>query len=95
MAYPSLALAVSTMALLTGLCARVDLKSAISKTLSAVFIAGFTSDKLFVKILTAVTYLTLVFLAVLAVYVFSAPWFEYVLLHVAYQTKNDLGAISQ
>ncbi|KAG1824121.1 hypothetical protein EV424DRAFT_1606009 [Suillus variegatus] len=59
MAYPSLALAVSTMALLT-----------------AVFIAGFTSDKLFVKILTAVTYLTLVFLAVLAVYVFSAPWFD-------------------
>ncbi|KAG1897832.1 uncharacterized protein F5891DRAFT_1046310 [Suillus fuscotomentosus] len=59
MAYPSLALAVSTMALLT-----------------AVFVAGFTSDKLFVKILTAVTYLTLVLLAVLAVYVFSAPWFD-------------------
>ncbi|KAG2745460.1 hypothetical protein P692DRAFT_201792959 [Suillus brevipes Sb2] len=69
MAYPSLALAVSTLALLT-----------------AVFIAGFTSDKLFVKILTAVTYLTLALLGVLAVYVFSAPWIECVLLHIAYQT---------
>lgn len=59
MAYPSLALAVSTLALLT-----------------AVFIAGFTSDKLFVKILTAVTYLTLALLGVLAVYVFSAPWID-------------------
>jgi len=59
MAYPSLALAVSTLALLT-----------------AVFIAGFTSDKLFVKILTAVTYLTLVLLGVLALYVFSAPWID-------------------
>lgn len=59
MAYPSLALAVSTLALLT-----------------AVFIAGFTSDKLFVKILTAFTYLTLALLGVLAVYVFSAPWID-------------------
>ncbi|KAG0706976.1 hypothetical protein DFH29DRAFT_97874 [Suillus ampliporus] len=59
MAYPSLALAVSTLALMT-----------------AVFIAGFTSDKLFVKILTAVTYVTLIVLALLAVYVFSAPWID-------------------
>lgn len=59
MAYPSLALAVSTLALLT-----------------AVFIAGFTSDKLFIKILTAITYLTLALLGVLAVYVFSAPWID-------------------
>ncbi|KAG1857003.1 hypothetical protein DFJ58DRAFT_334280 [Suillus subalutaceus] len=59
MAYPSMALAVSTLALLT-----------------AVFIAGFTSDKLFVKILTAITYLTLALLAVLAIYVFSAPWID-------------------
>jgi predicted small integral membrane protein len=86
MAYPSLALAVSTLALLTGLCTRSDFKSAISKAFSAVFIAGFTSDKLFVKILTAVTYLTLALLGVLAVYVFSAPWIECVLLHIAYQT---------
>jgi hypothetical protein len=76
MAYPSLALAVSTLALLTGLSARPDLNSVVSKAFSAVFIAGFTSDKLFVKILTAVTYLTLVLLGVLALYVFSAPWIE-------------------
>ncbi|KIK35546.1 hypothetical protein CY34DRAFT_812037 [Suillus luteus UH-Slu-Lm8-n1] len=55
MAYPSLALAVSTLALMT-----------------AFFIAGFTSDKLFVKIMTAGAYFTLIFLAVLAIYVFSA-----------------------
>ncbi|KAG2119318.1 hypothetical protein DEU56DRAFT_137027 [Suillus clintonianus] len=54
MAYPSFALAVSTLTLMT-----------------AFFIAGFTSDKLFVKILTAVTYLTLIVLAILATYVFS------------------------
>jgi hypothetical protein len=59
--------------------ARSDFKLAISKAFSAVFIAGFTSDKLFVKILTAVTYLTLALLGVLAVYVFSAPWIECVL----------------
>jgi hypothetical protein len=76
MAYPSLALAVSTLALLTGLSARPNLNSVVSKAFSAVFIAGFTSDKLFVKILTAVTYLTLVLLGVLALYVFSAPWIE-------------------
>ncbi|KAG1758229.1 hypothetical protein EDD22DRAFT_911544 [Suillus occidentalis] len=51
MAYPSLALAASTLALKT-----------------AFFIAGFTSDKLFVKIMTAGAYLTLIFLAVLAIY---------------------------
>lgn len=54
MAYPSLALAVSTLALMTSF-----------------FIAGFTSDKLFVKIMTATTYLALLFLGALAVYVFS------------------------
>ncbi|KAG1734886.1 uncharacterized protein EDB91DRAFT_575104 [Suillus paluster] len=57
MAYPSMALAVSTLALMT-----------------AVFIAGFTSDKLFVQILTAFTYVTLILLALLALYVFSSPW---------------------
>lgn len=59
MAYPSLALAVSTLALLT-----------------AVFIAGFTSDKLFVRILTGITYLTLAVLGVLAVIVFGTAWSE-------------------
>lgn len=59
MAYPSLALAASTLALLT-----------------AVFIAGFTSDKLFVRILTGITYLTLAVLGVLAVYVFGTAWSE-------------------
>ncbi|KAG1824799.1 uncharacterized protein BJ212DRAFT_1322462 [Suillus subaureus] len=54
MAYPSLALAVSTLTLMT-----------------AFFIAGFTSDKLFVKIMTAGTYLTLILLGVLAICVFS------------------------
>ncbi|KAG1743837.1 hypothetical protein EDB19DRAFT_1827219 [Suillus lakei] len=67
MAYPSLALAVSTAALMT---------------------AGFTSDKFFVKILTAVTYLTLIFLAMLAIYVFSAHLKEYVLLRVTHQPEN-------
>ncbi|KAG1857000.1 hypothetical protein DFJ58DRAFT_783993 [Suillus subalutaceus] len=54
MAYPSLALAVSTLTLMT-----------------AFFIAGFTSDKLFVKIMTAGTYLTLILLGILAICVFS------------------------
>ncbi|KAG2346218.1 hypothetical protein BDR05DRAFT_997747 [Suillus weaverae] len=73
MAYPSLALAVSTFTLMT---------------------AGFTSDKLFVKILTAVTYLTLIFLAMLALYVFSGHLVECVVLHVTYQPDINLGAIS-
>ncbi|KAG2066635.1 hypothetical protein BDR04DRAFT_1233905 [Suillus decipiens] len=76
MAYPSLALAVSTLALLTGLRTRPDVKSAISKVFSAVFIAGFTSDKLFVRILTGITYLTLAVLGVLAVIVFGTAWSE-------------------
>ncbi|KAG1880866.1 hypothetical protein F4604DRAFT_490029 [Suillus subluteus] len=54
MAYPSLALAASTLALMT-----------------AFFIAGFASDKLFLKLMTAGTYLTLISLGVLAIYVFS------------------------
>ncbi|KAG1743830.1 hypothetical protein EDB19DRAFT_1697191 [Suillus lakei] len=69
MAYPSLALAVSTLALMT-----------------AVFIAGFTSDKLFVKILTAVTYLTLALLAMLAIYVFSAPLIDSI--HDSHSTEQ-------
>ncbi|KAG2132321.1 uncharacterized protein EDB93DRAFT_911385 [Suillus bovinus] len=41
--------------------------------MTAVFIAGFTSDKLFVKVLTGVIILIIILLAALAVYVFLAP----------------------
>ncbi|KAG1743834.1 hypothetical protein EDB19DRAFT_542445 [Suillus lakei] len=70
MAYPSLALAASTLALIT-----------------AVLIAGLTSDKLFVKILAAVTYFTLIILVVLAGCAFGGPVIAYVLLHIAYQSE--------
>ncbi|KAG2346215.1 hypothetical protein BDR05DRAFT_70016 [Suillus weaverae] len=56
MAFPSLALVVSTLALMI-----------------AVFIAGFISDKLVMKVLTAGTCAIFCILAGLAVYVFNAP----------------------
>lgn len=64
MAYPSLALAVSTLTLLT-----------------AFFIAGCTSDKLFVKIMTAGTYLSLMFLGLLALCVFGGHVTEFTVGH--------------
>jgi hypothetical protein len=45
------------------------------------------------KIMTAGTYLTLIFLAVLAIYVFSAQLEECVVLHVTYQPVINSGAI--
>ncbi|KAG1897839.1 uncharacterized protein F5891DRAFT_1046324 [Suillus fuscotomentosus] len=72
MAYPSLALAVSTLALMTCKFVCTSQSRVVNiNTLLAFFIAGFTSDKLFVKIMTATTYLALLFLGALAVYVFS------------------------
>ena len=62
------------------------------KDFSAFFIAGLTSDKAFVKILTIVTYLTLVLLGVLAVYVFSVAWLACVLLHIFCWSEINLGA---
>ncbi|KAG2751777.1 hypothetical protein P692DRAFT_20800856 [Suillus brevipes Sb2] len=56
MAFPSLALVVSTLALMT-----------------AVFIAGFTSDKLFVKVLMGVTCVIFFALVIAAIYVFNTP----------------------
>ncbi|KAG2124835.1 hypothetical protein DEU56DRAFT_590883 [Suillus clintonianus] len=56
MAFPTLALVVSTMTLI-----------------AAVFIAGLTSDKLFMKILTGGICGLLGFLSVLAIFVFNAP----------------------
>ncbi|KAG1758233.1 hypothetical protein EDD22DRAFT_911553 [Suillus occidentalis] len=56
MAFPSLALVASTLALMT-----------------AVFIAGFTSNKLFVSVLTGVICVIFFALAIAAIYVFNAP----------------------
>lgn len=94
MAYPSLALAVSTLALMT--CKFVctsQFRVVNINTLLAFFIAGFTSDKLFVKIMTASTYLALLFLGALAVYVFSERIKEYVILHVTHWLEINLGAV--
>lgn len=74
MAYPSLALAVSTLTLMT-----------------AFFIAGFTSDKLFMKIMTAGTYLSLLSLGILAILVFSSHIKEIVDaddIHHAIESQN-------
>ncbi|KAG1857002.1 hypothetical protein DFJ58DRAFT_727019 [Suillus subalutaceus] len=56
MAFPTLALIVSTFALM-----------------SAIYIAGFTSDKPYVKVLTGLACVILFLLAGLAIYVFNAP----------------------
>lgn len=56
MAFPTLALVVSTLALM-----------------SAIYIAGLTSDKLFVKVLTGASCGIFLLLVVLAIYVFEAP----------------------
>ncbi|KIK35549.1 hypothetical protein CY34DRAFT_812039 [Suillus luteus UH-Slu-Lm8-n1] len=56
MAFPSLALVVSTSALML-----------------AMFIAGVTSDKLLVKILTGATCAIFIVLAIAAIYVFNTP----------------------
>jgi hypothetical protein len=55
---------------------------AFLKACSAVFIAGFASDKLFMKVLTGVTWAIISGLVVLAIYVFFAPIKKYVLLHI-------------
>ncbi|KAG1880861.1 hypothetical protein F4604DRAFT_489842 [Suillus subluteus] len=56
MAFPTLALIVSTFALM-----------------SAIYIAGFTSDKPYVKVLTGLACVILFLLAGLAIYVFNVP----------------------
>jgi hypothetical protein len=82
MAFPSLALVVSTLALMTGLCAKVPIFIVFLKVALAVFIAGFTSDKLFVKVLTGVTCVIFFDLILAAIYVFNTPIQKYVLLHI-------------
>lgn len=79
MAFPSLALVLSTAALMIGLCVRVWFRIAFLKTCSAIFIAGFASDKVFVKSLTAAICGTVFLLVILAIYVFIAHLKKYVL----------------
>jgi hypothetical protein len=82
MAFPSLALVVSTSALMLGLCAKVPIFIAFLKVCSAMFIAGVTSDKLVVKILTGATCVISIVIAIAAIYVFKTPLQKYVLLHI-------------
>lgn len=56
MAFPSLALVASTLALM-----------------AAVFIAGITSDKVFMKVMSAITCVIIYILLMVAFYVFSTP----------------------
>jgi len=56
MAFPSLALVASTLALMT-----------------AVFIAGVTSDKVFMKVMSAISCVIIYILLIAALYVFNSP----------------------